>query len=63
MNFRRRGSLFFLETAMDTSATHSERMVVSGDLEFGVTTTDTRCTVSAVTFVDGDESQGAGGIR
>ncbi len=65
---RRRGSLSFLETTVDTSASRSEApgMVESNDLESEVTAAGIQVhhTARAVTFVDGDgdESQGAGGI-
>jgi len=60
---RRRGSLSFLETTVDTSASRSEApgMVESNDLESGVTTTGTHRSIRAVAFVDGDDSEGAGG--
>jgi len=65
---RRRGSLSFLETTVDTSASRSEApgMVESNDLESEVTAAGIQVhhTARAVTFVDGDgdESQRAGGI-
>ncbi len=61
----RLSSLSFLGTTVDTSVSRSEApgMVEHNDLESGVTTAGTHRTTRAVTFVDGDESQGAGGIR
>jgi len=56
---RRRGSLSFLETMIDTSASHSEEMAEGNDLELGVMPAGAQC---AIEIVEGHEKHTVGGI-
>jgi len=56
---RRRGSLSFLETAIDASATRSNGMAEGSDLESGVTTVGTQ---RAIETADGDENHAVSGL-
>jgi len=61
---RRRGSLSFLETTIDTGASRSGAVIASSDLESGVTTNDTGAhrIDNTTATVEGDESQVGGGV-
>jgi len=56
---RRRGSLSFLETTIDTSTSHSEEMAEGNDLELGVMPAGAQ---RAIEIVEGDEKHAVGGI-
>ncbi len=58
LNSRRRGSLSFLETTIDTSATRSEGFKFGETGEVGATST--HHVIEIETPVEGDENQAAG---